>query len=89
MKVIGPYIEENKYAFACPSDEVYFPKEGLSYEYRRSKLANKTRQEVRKGPNGLSNSSHVFIMYDFESVHGPVGDEGSRSYLYLDGHVSE
>jgi prepilin-type processing-associated H-X9-DG protein len=29
----------------------------------------------------------VWIVNDFESFHGPEGEDGSRNFLYLDGHV--
>jgi prepilin-type N-terminal cleavage/methylation domain-containing protein/prepilin-type processing-associated H-X9-DG protein len=111
-KVLAGYTEENQEMFHCPSDqldekdatpvdgivyETYFQQEGLSYEYRSSKLAGKTREQVRLGRridqqsgaikyNELS-STRVFIANDFQPFHGPKGDDGSRNWLYLDGHV--
>jgi prepilin-type processing-associated H-X9-DG protein len=32
-------------------------------------------------------SGEVWIVYDFESFHGSPGSDGSRNFLYLDGHV--
>jgi prepilin-type processing-associated H-X9-DG protein len=29
----------------------------------------------------------VWIVYDFEPFHGSKGEDGSRNFLYLDGHV--
>ena len=79
-----------------PIYESYYDQEGLSYEYPNLKVANKTREQVRLGRrlsqsgdikyNELS-STRVFIVNDFQPFHGPKGDDGSRNYLYLDGHV--
>jgi prepilin-type N-terminal cleavage/methylation domain-containing protein/prepilin-type processing-associated H-X9-DG protein len=76
--------------------ESYFDQEGLSYEYHASKVANKTREKVRLGRRVLSDgtikeedrsSTRVFIANDFEAFHGSPGDNGARTFLYLDGHV--
>jgi prepilin-type processing-associated H-X9-DG protein len=66
----------------------YYDNEGLSYEYPSYRLEDKTRQQVletRRG--GVRGSGEVWIVYDFESFHGSPGDDGSRNFLYLDGHV--
>jgi prepilin-type N-terminal cleavage/methylation domain-containing protein/prepilin-type processing-associated H-X9-DG protein len=109
-KVLAGYTEENQEMFHCPSDqldekdatpvdgiiyETYFQQEGLSYEYRTSKLAGKTREQVRLGRKQQSgeikynelSSTRVFIANDFQPFHGPMGEDGSRNWLYLDGHV--
>ena len=71
-----------------PVYETYFAQEGLSYEYPNLKLAGKTREQVRLGrTKDERNSGRVFIVYDYVPFHGTVGDDGSRNYLYLDGHV--
>jgi prepilin-type N-terminal cleavage/methylation domain-containing protein/prepilin-type processing-associated H-X9-DG protein len=96
IEVLGDRVENNKELFHCPSDRQYpnnegtsyFEQEGLSYEYPASKLAKKTREQVRISRRGEDRSSTlVWIVYDFESVHGPEGEDGSRNFLYLDGHV--
>jgi prepilin-type N-terminal cleavage/methylation domain-containing protein/prepilin-type processing-associated H-X9-DG protein len=66
--------------------ETYFQKEGTSYEYLVW-IANKTRQEILDSRLVVAGSSSVWIMYDFESFHGSPGENGSRNYAYLDGHV--
>jgi len=63
----------------------HFDKEGTSYEYLVW-IAGKTRQEILDSPL-VSGSSSVWIMYDLESFHGSPGENGSRNYAYLDGHV--
>ncbi len=81
--VLDPYIEHNAAVFACPDDQVYFEREGLSYEYAASKVANKTLPEVLENRA----SGDVWVVFDFDHVHGPEGTMGSRNFLYLDGHV--
>jgi len=66
----------------------YYKNEGQSYEYPSYRLENKTRQEVlqtRRG--GERGSGEVWVVYDYESFHGTPGQNGSRNFLYLDGHV--
>jgi prepilin-type processing-associated H-X9-DG protein len=96
VEVLGDRVENNKELFHCPSDRQYpgeegssyFDQEGLSYEYPAPRLAKKTREQVRISRRGDERSStRVWIVYDFESVHGPEGEDGSRNFLYLDGHV--
>ena len=79
-----------------PIRETYFEQEGLSYEYPSSKLADKTREQVRlnrreRGDGSITyderSSGRVLVVYDYESFHGSDGDSGARNYLYLDGHV--
>jgi prepilin-type N-terminal cleavage/methylation domain-containing protein/prepilin-type processing-associated H-X9-DG protein len=79
-----------------PIRETYFEQEGLSYEYPSSRLANKTREQVRLDRRERSNgtfsyseraSTRVFIVYDYNAFHGSAGEDGGRNYLYLDGHV--
>jgi prepilin-type N-terminal cleavage/methylation domain-containing protein/prepilin-type processing-associated H-X9-DG protein len=77
--------------------DTYFQQEGLSYEYPSRRLANKTREQVRLGrkidqQSGTikyddRSSTRVFIVYDFQPFHGSKGEDGSRNWLYLDGHV--
>ena len=75
---------------SSPEGLTYFEKEGLSYEYpanlgRRGQpsLAKQTRQQVMKNRS----SSQVWISYDFEAFHGPANEDGSRCFLYADGHA--
>ena len=95
--VLGDLIESNDEVFRCPSDklvregatyETYFDEEGLSYEYPALRIGNKTREQARMSRVGDERSStRVWIIYDFDSFHGPKGEDGSRNFLYLDGHV--
>jgi prepilin-type N-terminal cleavage/methylation domain-containing protein/prepilin-type processing-associated H-X9-DG protein len=70
----------------------WFDREGLSYEYPSIALQNRTRQEVLAAPLGEISrneigSGQLWIVYDYESFHGPESQNGSRNYAYLDGHV--
>ncbi len=88
VKVLAPFIEDNQAVFLCPEDEKFFPVEGLSYEYRNSRLANKNRKQALRRSNGEQvSSTRMILLYDFESFHGPEGEPGARNYLFADGHV--
>lgn len=71
------------------SQASYFQTEGTSYEYPGDRHGGKTRPQVladrRSGEQ--RSSTRVWIVYDYEPVHGPKGEDGSRNFLYLDGHV--
>jgi prepilin-type N-terminal cleavage/methylation domain-containing protein/prepilin-type processing-associated H-X9-DG protein len=70
-----------------PGDS-YFANEGTSYEYPSYRLKEKNRMQVLERRRGdTRGSGQVWIVYDFESFHGSPGDNGSRNFLYLDGHV--
>ncbi len=99
--VLANYCENNRELFHCPSDyldarsrlteadrqyETYFEKEGLSYEYE-SRFAGKTRQEVLERKDGQRGSGEVWVIFDFNAFHGSPGEDGSRNFVYLDGHV--
>lgn len=101
-EVLGPYCENNREIFICPSDYfdpdttettdndaffTYHEREGLSYEYPSLMLAGKTRPEVLDSRIGQLGSGRVWIVYDLNSFHGKSGQDGSRNYVYLDGHV--
>jgi len=96
----GPYAENNKVLFQCPADngptspgpgtivQPYYQTYGLSYDYPQSTLAGKTRQQVlATNSTGKGNASKLPILWDYDPFHGPVGDDGSRNYLFLDGHT--
>ena len=101
VPTLGPYMENEQTVFRCPADDSsfrdqarleaslppeglsYFDKEGISYEYPASRLAKKTRQKVMENRS----STTVWISYDFEAFHGTEGDDGSRCFVYADGHA--
>ena len=99
-EVLAPYCEASQLLFQCPSDfidtensssrgefETYFEREGISYDYPSFVLAGRTRQEVLDTRFGQRGSGEVWIVYDFGSFHGPKEQDGSRNFVYLDGHV--
>jgi prepilin-type N-terminal cleavage/methylation domain-containing protein len=103
VKTLGPYMENEQTVFRCPADDAsfrdqarqeaalplppegisYFEKEGISYEYPDSQLAKKTRQKVME----KKSSTTVWISYDFEAFHGTKGEDGSRCFVFADGHA--
>ena len=149
VSALGPYMENSRAAFRCPSDSVYFeresgseysqqiqqklaqiptaqrpaeykdvPYEGTSYEYpvRRvlvttgtdSGMKGKTREEALTSSRSGSNlaSSKLWVLYELGPFHmsgytamlAPdesdanaydnwTPPEGSRNFLYFDGHV--
>lgn len=95
--VLAGFTEDNVLLWRCPSDvqrkddpeRSYFDTEGTSYEYDGVRLGDKTRPQVladrRTGEQ--RSSTRVWIVYDYEAVHGREGQDGARNFLYLDGHV--
>jgi prepilin-type N-terminal cleavage/methylation domain-containing protein/prepilin-type processing-associated H-X9-DG protein len=67
--------------------ETWFDKEGLSYEYPSALFQGKTRPEVLDSPLVSGGSGTVMVVYDFKAFHGQPGENGSRNFAYLDGHV--
>jgi len=147
-KALGPYMENSRAAFRCPSDQSYFerdtgsaygqqivqklaqippnqrpdeysgpnavPYEGTSYEYPIRRLLSsdqkegKTREEALSSRRMGSNlaTSKLWVLYEFGPFHatgfmamlnsddldtneydGWTPPEGSRNFLYFDGHV--
>jgi prepilin-type N-terminal cleavage/methylation domain-containing protein/prepilin-type processing-associated H-X9-DG protein len=82
-EVLKTFTEDNQTVFACPSDDRYYPVEGLSYEYPNLRLANVKRKELEDG----NRYKTTWVLYDFEDFHGTPGEVGARNYLYADGHV--
>ena len=80
-----PEAENNRRVFRCPMDLARFPVEGLSYEYL-PRVAGKTFEEIRNNRLGIG-LVQIWLTYDFDPVHGPIGLDGSRQFLYADGHV--
>ena len=88
--ILLPFLDQNSAVFHCPGDQEYFQKEGLSYEYNRSRFAKKDRKEAlvsRRTGTQRRSKSEYWIVHDFKNFHGPEGEEDSYNYLYVDGHV--
>ena len=70
------------------SGDSYFNNEGSSYEYPSYRLEGRNRRQVLERRSGETRGSgEVWVVYDFESFHGSPSADGSRNFLYLDGHV--
>jgi prepilin-type N-terminal cleavage/methylation domain-containing protein/prepilin-type processing-associated H-X9-DG protein len=82
-QVLAPFAENNLQVFRCPSDQEFYPVQGLSYEYPGT-LAGKTFAQVEADKG----SSNVWLLYDFSYFHGTPEAGASRNFLYADGHVS-
>jgi prepilin-type processing-associated H-X9-DG protein len=48
-------------------------------------VANKTIEQLTANGQGTGT---VWMLYDFDTFHGPAFSGASRDFLYLDGHVS-
>jgi prepilin-type N-terminal cleavage/methylation domain-containing protein len=77
-----------------PEGLSYFDRNGLSYEYQTGTLTTPrplTRQQVLADKKGttlvIKSSATIMVSNDFDAFHGPTGQDGSRGYLYLDGHA--
>lgn len=81
VTILGPFIENSKAIFECPSD-VRFDKElgqtsyyeihGLSYEYPSARLRNKRQVDLVADSRGnvRYSSSEVMLAYDYKNFHG-------------------
>jgi prepilin-type N-terminal cleavage/methylation domain-containing protein/prepilin-type processing-associated H-X9-DG protein len=87
VTLLYDYIDKDPRVFRCPSDLVYFPVEGQSYEYPWTKLAGKTVLELQQ--DGEIGSSHVWVLYDYDTFHGAPLSGASRNFLFGDGHVTQ
>ncbi len=59
--------------------------QGLSYEYHRKRLYNKSMAQIIQDPK--RGSHKTLMVLDFDPVHGPLGSGVSHNCLYADGHV--
>ncbi len=92
-----PYAENNPKVFCCPMDlqshdasgnlvnSSYFDLCKSSYEYS-PRAAGKTFPQLEQ--NKSWSLDQVWLMYDFEPVHGALFSGASRQFLYADGHVA-
>jgi prepilin-type N-terminal cleavage/methylation domain-containing protein/prepilin-type processing-associated H-X9-DG protein len=99
--VLADYCEHNLELFHCSSDvfeaphdkpelaqySTWFQREGGSYEYPSLIFAGRTRQQILDSPMAYGGSKTVWVVYDRDVFHGSPGDDGSRNFAYLDGHV--
>jgi prepilin-type N-terminal cleavage/methylation domain-containing protein len=92
------HVGRDSRVFRCPSDTSprdalgnvvaggsYYDLCGISYEYS-PRTAGKTYPELESSTSwGLS---QIWLVYDFDPVHGTVFTRHSRLFLYADGHVA-
>jgi prepilin-type N-terminal cleavage/methylation domain-containing protein/prepilin-type processing-associated H-X9-DG protein len=79
---------EDDVAAGVQRPPTHFDEQGTSYEYASIRVGGKTRVQALKNREGDQRSStRVWIVFDFDPFHGPEGEDGSRNFLYLDGHV--
>jgi prepilin-type N-terminal cleavage/methylation domain-containing protein/prepilin-type processing-associated H-X9-DG protein len=94
---LAQYVENNSKIFQCPNDAIahdatgapipdsYFDLCGISYEYS-PRSAGKSLAQLDQNANwGLY---QIWLMYDFDPVHGATFSGASRQFLYADGHVA-
>jgi prepilin-type N-terminal cleavage/methylation domain-containing protein/prepilin-type processing-associated H-X9-DG protein len=83
--VLNEYVDKDPRVFHCPMDLTRFDVEGLSYEYQ-PRVAGKTIPQLEANRSGF-NLQQIWLLYDFDPVHGVPGSTSSRVFLYADGHV--
>ncbi len=92
-----PFVETNANIFHCPNDVIahdangnpipnsYFNLCGISYEYS-PRAAGKTYAQIDQNRSwGLD---QIWLLYDFDPVHGAPFSGAARQFLYADGHVA-
>ncbi|MFL5328352.1 MAG: type II secretion system protein [Gemmataceae bacterium] len=87
-QVLFDYVGREPAVFCCPLDPAYFRTEGISYEYPQPARgpSGQTLDELQKAWKEVP-TTEIWLSYDFEPVHNPVGTPDDRSFLYADGHV--
>lgn len=85
-KVLLDYVDKDPRLFRCPSDPKYWDTEGISYEYRADRFADKTLEEVKSLLNRGADA--IWVVYDYDAFHGSQNSGVSRNFLYCDGHVA-
>jgi prepilin-type N-terminal cleavage/methylation domain-containing protein len=84
-EVLNEYAGKDPRIFMCPMDLTRYQIEGLSYEYL-PRVSGKTFPQLRANKLGLG-LDQIWLLFDFDAVHGPEGSGASRLFLYADGHV--
>jgi prepilin-type N-terminal cleavage/methylation domain-containing protein/prepilin-type processing-associated H-X9-DG protein len=95
--VLFEHVGKDRRIFRCPSDSNardatgksigvgYFDLCGVSYEYS-PRAAGKTFPELQN--NGRWELHQIWLVYDFDPVHGLPFSGRARQFLYADGHVA-
>ncbi|MBI3407704.1 MAG: type II secretion system protein [Planctomycetes bacterium] len=84
-QVLNDFVDKDQRVFYCPMDQTRKDVEGLSYEYL-PRVSGKTFPMLRANKLGLG-LDQIWLLYDFDPVHGPESSGVSRQFLYADGHV--
>jgi prepilin-type N-terminal cleavage/methylation domain-containing protein len=95
---LAPWVENNAKVFHCPMDVTardangnpipgasYFDLCGTSYEYS-PRSAGKTFPQLEQSTRW--SLDQVWLVYDFDPVHGTIYTSSAREFLYADGHVA-
>jgi prepilin-type N-terminal cleavage/methylation domain-containing protein len=96
--VLLPWVDNDPRLFRCPMDvrardaagnpipgASYYSLCGISYEYS-PRAAGKTFPQLEQ--NRRWSLEQIWLVYDFDPVHGPLFSGTSRLFLYADGHVA-
>lgn len=83
-QALAPFTDGPK-LFRCPGDAKYFVREGVSYEYPGEFRGGMTLDQLQAQGRSLD---RVWVLHDFDSVHGARFSGAGRNFLYADGHVS-
>jgi prepilin-type N-terminal cleavage/methylation domain-containing protein len=96
--VLLPWVDKDPRIFRCPMDTrardalgnpipgvSYYDLCGISYEYS-PRAAGKTFPQIEQ--NRRWSLDQVWLVYDFDPVHGSQFSGTSRLFLYADGHVA-
>ena len=84
-QVLNDFVDKDQRVFFCPMDLTRKDQEGLSYEYL-PRVSGKTFPVLRANKQGYG-LDQIWLLYDYDPVHGPEGSGASRLFLYADGHV--
>ncbi len=82
--LLNPYTDKDQGVWHCPNDDTRYPVEGLSYWYSPRVIA-KTWQELEASSKyGIC---EIYLLNDFDPVHGIPNTEPAHVWLFADGHV--
>jgi prepilin-type processing-associated H-X9-DG protein/prepilin-type N-terminal cleavage/methylation domain-containing protein len=95
---LAPFVENNNRVFRCPMDvnardvngnvisgKSYYDLCGISYEYS-PRAAGRTYPQLEA--SRFWSIDQIWLVYDFDPVHGIVFSGNARNFLYADGHVA-
>jgi prepilin-type N-terminal cleavage/methylation domain-containing protein/prepilin-type processing-associated H-X9-DG protein len=96
--VLSPFVENNTRVYRCPMDvnardvngniipgKSYYDLCGISYEYS-PRAAGRTYPQLES--SRFWSIDQIWLVYDFDPVHGIIFSGNARNFLYADGHVA-